>query len=98
MQRTTLTVVSPETSDARKDHHGAQVIALEPARLMRALARLGDFEQRVIVWRFGLFDQPEMSLRQIAARLKMPTGAVRTIERDALEAMRHAFDVTEVAA
>ncbi len=60
------------------------VVDMKTRRALAAVAALSELEQRVVIWRFGLFGQPELSVRQVACRLNMRPGAVREIERRAL--------------
>ncbi len=61
-----------------------RVADMSALRGLDAIAALGELEQRVVIWRFGLFGQPELSITEIARRLNMHPGAARTIEKRAL--------------
>ena len=61
------------------------VVDIRTRRALAALAALSESEQEVVIWRFGLFGQPELSVQQIAHRLNTRPGAVRVIERRALQ-------------
>ncbi len=49
-------------------------------RLRRALERLGAMERHVLTLRFGLDDQPVMTLREIGDRFGLSNEGIRQIE------------------
>jgi len=71
---------------------------LASARALKQVARLDALEQQVLVWRFGLFGQAKLSVEEIARRTNMPAGAVRVIERRAVQSLRGIGGESEVAA
>jgi DNA-directed RNA polymerase sigma subunit (sigma70/sigma32) len=66
------------------------VVDSRTRRALTAVAALSDLEQRIVVWRAGLFGQPELSVQEIACRLNVRCGAVRVIEKRALNAIGEA--------
>jgi len=68
------------------------------ARALGAVATLPPLEQRVIVSRFGLFEQDELRINQVAERLNLAPAVVRSVERRALRSLRRTIAHGEAAA
>lgn len=83
--------------DTGTDVQQGAVISIEVARLRRALRRLPMLERRVLEHRYGLGGTPELSTRQVAARLGIPRSTVWDTEQRALDMLRRDFGVRVAA-
>ncbi|MCP4230395.1 MAG: RNA polymerase sigma factor RpoD/SigA [bacterium] len=64
-------------------------IKLRSERLRELLSILGEREQRLIIMRFGLSDEPSKTLRETGHELGITRERVRQIEREALKKLRY---------
>ncbi len=66
--------------------------ARRAARVGEMLHPLGPRERQILRWRFGLSDEREHTLREIANRIDRPRERVRPIEGSALAELRQVVD------
>jgi len=77
-------VADPETPDPVEKLHQARL-----ARTLESLlARLSEREREVLGWRFGLAEEGQLTLREIADRLELSRERVRQIEAAAIRRLR----------
>ncbi|MCW3002633.1 MAG: hypothetical protein JWQ20_1931 [Conexibacter sp.] len=88
---------SPEPVDPAPGPLEAQIIDLEAARVRRLVGALPPLERRVVNWRYGL-DGPELTVRQVAARLKVSVRTAWLIEQRGLEYLREGWSADDVLA
>jgi RNA polymerase sigma factor (sigma-70 family) len=81
-------------ADQNCDVHEALVVNFDKARLRRALRLLPPVEWHVIKRRYG-FGGLELTLRDLAKEMGLPTTTVWRIEQRALDRLRTHFGVGE---
>jgi RNA polymerase sporulation-specific sigma factor len=66
---------------------------MESDRLYRALDTLPEGRQReILVWRYGLYGTAPMTQREVAKRLGISRSYVSRLEKQAMEALRRAYE------
>jgi RNA polymerase primary sigma factor len=58
-------------------------------RVRQALGRLKPQQQQVVTWRFGLGDEPTLTLREVGRKLGISGERARQVEQEALRRLRH---------
>jgi RNA polymerase sigma factor (sigma-70 family) len=81
-------------ADPKYDVHEAVVVNFDKARLRRALRLLPPLEWHVIKHRYG-FGGLELTVRELAKEMGLPTTSVWRIEQRALDRLRAHFGVGE---
>ena len=83
-----LDVINSETPDFAEQLH----LAIESEKMLHAVQeRLSKREQIVVVFRYGLWGQEELTQQEIAGRLGISRSYVSRIEKKALKKLRAAF-------
>lgn len=83
-----LDVINSETPDFAEQLH----LAIESEKMLHAVReRLSKREQIVVIFRYGLWGQEELTQQEIAGRLGISRSYVSRIEKKALKKLRAAF-------
>ena len=83
-----LDVINSETPDFAEQLH----LAIESEKMLHAVQeRLSKREQIVVIFRYGLWGQEELTQQEIAGRLGISRSYVSRIEKKALKKLRAAF-------
>nr|WP_294680507.1 RNA polymerase sporulation sigma factor SigK [uncultured Anaerotignum sp.] len=83
-----LDIINSETPDFAEQLH----LAVESKKMLQAVQkRLSRREQFVIIYRYGLWGQDELTQQEIAARLGLSRSYISRIEKKALKKLRAAF-------
>ena len=93
----TLGELLAQLPDPDVDVHEAAVVSIERARVRRFVRSLPAHERKVIALRYGLAGEPELSCRQVAARLGISRSGVSDIEQRALARLRGLYGLPEAA-
>lgn len=57
--------------------------------LAKAINQLSPREQQILIMRYGLYDDHQRTLKEVARQFKIPRERVRQIEIKALEKIKH---------
>lgn len=83
-----LDVINSETPDFAEQLH----LAIESEKMLHAVREhLSKREQTVVIFRYGLWGQEELTQQEIARRLGISRSYVSRIEKKALKKLRAAF-------
>ena len=83
-----LDVINSETPDFAEQLR----LAIESEKMLHAVQeRLSKREQIVVIFRYGLWGQEELTQQEIAGRLGISRSYVSRIEKKALKKLRAAF-------
>ena len=83
-----LDVINSETPDFAEQLH----LTIESEKMLHAVReRLSKLEQIVVIFRYGLWGQEELTQQEIAGRLGISRSYVSRIEKKALKKLRAAF-------
>lgn len=83
-----LDVINSETPDFAEQLH----LTIESEKMLHAVReRLSKREQIVVIFRYGLWGQAELTQQEIAGRLGISRSYVSRIEKKALKKLRAAF-------
>lgn len=80
-------------ADPAAETENDALAAIAASDLHDRLARLSEREAIVLRWRYGLAGGEQLSIREVAARLKVAVSTAHAIERRAIVALRAAYEV-----